>query len=64
LETRESAIITPFNAFSFFSFILLAGVAILVHNTSIYTFYLAAASAALGYLLIAMFLIWTLTEGD
>jgi hypothetical protein len=64
LKTTESVIITPFNAFSFFSFILLAGVALLVHNTKVSPFFLAAASALLGYLLIATFLIWTLAEGD
>jgi hypothetical protein len=60
----RNAIITPFNAFSFFSFILLAAVAILGHNGLVSRFGLAAASAALGFLLIISFLVWTLTEGD
>lgn len=64
MKPSGSAIITPFNAFSFFSFILLVAVAILAHNNTVSHFGLAAFSAAFGYLLIAGFLVWTLTEGD
>lgn len=60
----QNAIVTPFNAFSLFSFILLAAVAILAHNSLVSRFGLAAASAALGFLLIIGFLVWTLSEGD
>ena len=64
LKTMRNAIVTPFNAFSFFSFILLAAVALLAHNNTVSRFGLAAASAFFGVLLIASFLVWTLTEGD
>jgi hypothetical protein len=60
----RSAIITPFNVFSAFSFVLLVAVAALVNSTSIPRVGLAAASAFLGFLLIATFLVWTLFEGD
>ncbi|MDB5074432.1 MAG: hypothetical protein JWO42_611 [Chloroflexi bacterium] len=60
----RSAIITPFNVFSAFSFVLLAGVAALVHANSVSRIGLAAASAVLGFLLIVIFLVWTLFEGD
>lgn len=56
------AIITPFNAFSLFSFVLLAGIALLVHHTGIPTVALAAVGAAGGFLLIIMFLVWTLLQ--
>ena len=58
------AVITPFNVFSALSFVLLAGVALLVNQGVVSRWGLAAASALLGFLLIAMFLIWTLFEGD
>lgn len=57
------AIITPFNAFSLLSFVLLAGMAILVH-AGVSKWPLAAASALLGFLLIIMFLIWTLVTEE
>ena len=61
----NKSIVTPFNVFSALSFVLLAGVALLVHNAVIGRFVLAAISAVFGFLLIAMFLIWTLLgEGD
>jgi hypothetical protein len=58
------AVVTPFNAFSLFSFVLLSGIAILVHASGLPRFDLAAFSAACGFLLIFTFLVWTLTEGD
>lgn len=58
------AVITPFNVFSALSFVLLAGVALLVNQGVVSRWGLAAASALLGFLLIAMFLIWTLLEQD
>ena len=58
------AIVTPFNAFSALSFLLLGGVALLVHNGLVGRFVLAASSALLGFLLIAMFLVWTFFEKD
>ena len=62
---RQNALVTPFNAFSLFSFILLVSVAILVHTNEVSRVGLAAASAVLGFLLIIMFLVWTLfTEGS
>lgn len=57
-------IITPFNVFVAFSFALLAVIALLVHATSLPRIGLAAASAVCGFLLIATFLVWTLTQGD
>ena len=57
------AVITPFNAFSLFSFVLLVGMAILVH-AGVSKWPLAAASALLGFLLIIMFLIWTLVTEE
>lgn len=57
------AVITPFNVFSLLSFVLLASVAILVH-AGVSTWPLAAASAVLGFLLIAMFLVWTLVTEE
>jgi uncharacterized membrane protein len=62
--TLRDELITPFNAFSVFSFILLAGVALLVHNTKLPTIGLAMASAVLGFLLIISFFVWTLSEGE
>ncbi|MGH2411269.1 MAG: hypothetical protein ACRDGS_13005 [Chloroflexota bacterium] len=58
----NKAIVTPFNAFSAFSFVLLVGIALLVHHTGIPTEVLAAAAAAGGFLLIGGFLVWTLIE--
>ena len=58
----NKAIVTPFNAFSLFSFILLAGIALLVHNTGLPTVFLAAVGAVGGFALIIMFLVWTLVE--
>ncbi len=58
----KKAIVTPFNAFSLFSFVLLVGIALLVHHTGIPTVALAATGAAGGFLLIIMFLIWTLIQ--
>ena len=58
----NKAFVTPFNAFSLFSFVLLAGIALLVHHTGIPTEVLAAAGAVGGFLLIGMFLVWTLIE--
>ncbi len=58
----RKAIITPFNAFSLFSFVLLAGIALLVHHSSLPTIGLAAAGAVGGFLLIIMFLVWTLFQ--
>ena len=58
------AVITPFNVFSALSFVLLASVALLVNQGIVSRWGLAAASALLGFLLIAMFLIWTLLEKD
>jgi hypothetical protein len=60
----QDAIITPFNVFSLFSFVLLAGIALLVHDTSIPKIGLAAAGAAGGFFLIATFLVWTMLQGD
>ncbi|HWE61740.1 MAG TPA: hypothetical protein VHB98_08520 [Chloroflexota bacterium] len=57
------AIITPFNVFSLLSFVLLGGVAILVH-AGVSRWPLAAASALLGFLLIIMFLLWTLVTEE
>lgn len=62
--SMRSAIITPFNVFSAFSFVLLTGIALLVHNTSVPRIVLAAAGAVGGFLLIITFLVWTLFEGD
>lgn len=58
------AVITPFNVFSALSFLLLAGVAILIHGAVVGRFVLAAGSALFGFLLIIMFLVWTLLQGD
>ena len=58
------AVITPFNVFSALSFVLLAGVALLVNQGVVSRWGLAAASALLGFLLIAMFLLWTLLQGE
>jgi hypothetical protein len=60
----RSALITPFNAFSLFSFILLIGIYLAVENTNINHEVLAAIGAAGGFTLIAGFLIWTLFEED
>ena len=60
----KSSVITPFNTFSALSFILLAGVALLVRTGSVSKVGLAAASALIGFLLIAMFLLWTLFERE
>lgn len=61
---NNSAIITPFNVFAAFSFLLLAVVAVLAHEHWVPGIVLAAASALLGFLLIIMFLVWTLLQGD
>jgi drug/metabolite transporter (DMT)-like permease len=58
----NKAIVTPFNAFSLLSFILLAGIALLVHHTTWPTVFLAAVGAVGGFGLIIMFLVWTLVE--
>jgi hypothetical protein len=55
----NKAIVTPFNVFSALSFLLLASVALLVHSGGVGRFPLAAASAFFGFLLIIMFLSWT-----
>ena len=60
----RNEIITPFNAFSLLSFVLLTGIALLVHHTSLPTIGLAAASAVGGILLIIMFLVWTLLTDE
>lgn len=57
-------VVTPFNVFSFFSFILLVAIALLVHGSPLPKFGLAAASAACGFILIATFLVWTMLQGD
>jgi len=56
----NNALITPFNVFSALSFILLATIAVLVHAGAVGRFPLAAAGAFCGFLLIIMFLIWTI----
>jgi hypothetical protein len=58
----NKAIVTPFNAFSLLSFILLAGIALLVHHTEWPKVLLAAFGAVGGFALIIMFLVWTLVE--
>jgi hypothetical protein len=58
------SIVTPFNVFSLFSFILLVTVALLVHNSTLPRFGLAAVSAACGFILIGTFLVWTMLQGD
>jgi hypothetical protein len=58
------AIITPFNMFAVFSFVLLAAIALLVHNSPLPRFGLAAAGAVGGFLLIGSFLVWTVMQGD
>jgi hypothetical protein len=57
------AVITPFNVFSLLSFVLLAGIAILVH-AGVSRWPLAAAGAVGGFLLIIMFLLWTLVTEE
>ena len=56
----NKAIVTPFNVFSALSFLLLASVAVLVHTGTVGRFPLAAASAFFGFVLIIMFLSWTI----
>jgi hypothetical protein len=60
----RSALITPFNAFSFFSFVLLLGIYLVAKNTGANHLVLACIGAAGGFSLIAGFLIWTLFEED
>ena len=56
----NNAFVTPFNVFSALSFILLASIAILVHAGAVGRFPLAAAGAFFGFLLIIMFMVWTI----
>jgi len=60
---NNKALITPFNVFSALSFVLLALVAWLAHGY-VNRLVLASASAVLGFLLIIMFLVWTLFERE
>ncbi len=60
----RKAIITPFNAFSLFSFGLLVVMYFLARDTSLNKDLLACVSAAAGFTLIGSFLIWTLFEED
>lgn len=60
----RNALITPFNAFSLFSFVLLLGIYLAAKNTSANHVVLAAVGAAGGFSLIAVFLVWTLFEED
>jgi hypothetical protein len=58
------SVVTPFNVFSLFSFILLVTIAVLVHGSPLPKFGLAAASAFCGFILIGTFLVWTMLQGD
>ncbi len=58
------SVVTPFNVFSLFSFVLLVTIALLVHNSQLPKFGLAAVSAVCGFLFIGTFLVWTMLQGD